>query len=385
MVTCARASPAYEDDASGNWISFANNVPRITNKGLLVEEARTNSIRNNSMQGAVPGSPGTPPTNWGLGGLGVTQTIVGVGTINGIDYIDIRMNGTTTSTALAWVLDGTTTLAAASGQVWTSSWFVALVGGSTANLTGLKMRTSERSGTGTVLLNNIGPDALALLTPSLVRQSYTVTLSNASTAFIQPQIEIDAVNAAAIDFTLRIGWPQWEQGPFATSPIRTTSAAVTRAADQVTLASPPTFGSAYSLFAAATPNAPINSSSIQTLIAVNDGTINNRFQLDRNSNDAHVRMFYDVSSAVSVQYSAFTWNQLTSVKIAAAAQDSDQAFCVNGGLPVGTLAAAGVPVVNNVSVGYTSSATLQFNGYITRAAIWATQRLPNANLVAGTK
>jgi hypothetical protein len=79
-------------EAAG-WWSFASNLPRITNQGLLVEEARTNSIRNNSMQGAVAGTPGTLPTNWSESrAAGLTQTVVGTGTQNGIDYIDIRLN-----------------------------------------------------------------------------------------------------------------------------------------------------------------------------------------------------------------------------------------------------------------------------------------------------
>jgi hypothetical protein len=42
--------------------------------------------------------------------------------------------------------------------------------------------------------------------------------------------------SGAVDATFRIGWPQLELGAFASSPIRTTSAAVTRATDDITLA-----------------------------------------------------------------------------------------------------------------------------------------------------
>lgn len=48
--------------------------------GLLVEPQRTNSIRNNSMQGAVAGTPGTPPTNWTMGTAnGISREILGLG------------------------------------------------------------------------------------------------------------------------------------------------------------------------------------------------------------------------------------------------------------------------------------------------------------------
>jgi hypothetical protein len=42
-------------------------------------------------------------------------------------------------------------------------------------------------------------------------------------------------NAAAVDVTLRFGWPQLEQLAVPTSPIRTTNAAISRSADDVTI------------------------------------------------------------------------------------------------------------------------------------------------------
>lgn len=43
-----RASPGLAQDLSGNWVSFGNNVMRRTNRGLLVEEARTNLFLNSN-------------------------------------------------------------------------------------------------------------------------------------------------------------------------------------------------------------------------------------------------------------------------------------------------------------------------------------------------
>ena len=39
-----RALAAYGEDTAGNLIQFASGVPRITNKGVLIEEARTNVL-----------------------------------------------------------------------------------------------------------------------------------------------------------------------------------------------------------------------------------------------------------------------------------------------------------------------------------------------------
>lgn len=87
-------------DAAGNYHTFAANVPRIcSGTGIEVEEARTNGIRNNTMQGAVAGSPGTLPTNWGTQSLnsGLTQT-VSLQTVNGLSCISLNYTGTTIGT-----------------------------------------------------------------------------------------------------------------------------------------------------------------------------------------------------------------------------------------------------------------------------------------------
>src|SRR5262249_20993640 len=102
LAVTRAGNTAYVDDAMGTWTLVNANLPRISNKGLLVEEARTNSIRNNSMQGAAAGTPGTIPTNWQSSinsSAGLTQTIVGTGTTLGMEYIDIRAFGTTTGTS----------------------------------------------------------------------------------------------------------------------------------------------------------------------------------------------------------------------------------------------------------------------------------------------
>src|SRR3954464_10592323 len=74
VLTHTRAGSAWYFDQTGTLQAAATNVPRLDwdpvtlqPRGLLVEEARTNGIRNNSMTGAVVGTPGTLPTNWATG------------------------------------------------------------------------------------------------------------------------------------------------------------------------------------------------------------------------------------------------------------------------------------------------------------------------------
>src|SRR4029077_4515010 len=98
-TTFTRNSVATYFDATGTMQTATANIPRWPYstatgelRGLLIEETRTNVIKNSTMAGAVAGTPGTNPTFWqvGLSTTGFTQQIVGTGTENGIAYIDYR-------------------------------------------------------------------------------------------------------------------------------------------------------------------------------------------------------------------------------------------------------------------------------------------------------
>jgi len=229
-------------NSAGVLTSAGADVPRLdynpstlAAQGLLIEEQRTNSIRNNTMQGAVAGTPGTLPTNWTIGGVttGLTISVVGTGTESGITYIDIRFNGTAGAALNPNILfDTSTGIAAANGQTWAWSSYVSLVGGSLTNVTGIiavqSMFSSVPTLLGTLSGSPFVPTGAALNTQ---RQTFVGTLNQATTAFVRPQLQFSVANGAAIDITLRIGMPQLELGAFATSVIPTTTTALTRNAD----------------------------------------------------------------------------------------------------------------------------------------------------------
>ena len=92
----------------------------------------------------------------------------------------------------------------------------------------------ELSGAGSNLATSSSAATASSWTSVLQRFSFTATLGNASTAYIRCGFNIGVTNGLPVDITIRVGWPQVELGAFASSPIRTTSAAVTRPADAIT-------------------------------------------------------------------------------------------------------------------------------------------------------
>jgi hypothetical protein len=233
-ITFTRASDATYFDADGVLQTATSDTPRFDHSGgnslgLLIEEARTNSIRNAQAGGAVVGSAGTGPSNWNVSGNanGLTRTI-SIGSANGLSYIDVRFAGTATATVQNFFdPEGLTVITASSGQVWTHSAYVALIAGTVPDLQ-IGVREGLADGT-FVISGNL--NVSSSLTASLQRFSHTRTLTDATTARVTPTIRVSISNGVAYDFTLRIAAPQLEQGAFATSYIPTTSAAVTRSAD----------------------------------------------------------------------------------------------------------------------------------------------------------
>jgi hypothetical protein len=198
-----------------------NSCPR-----LLLEPQRTQSIRNSTMVGAVAGSPGTIPTNWGINAAGLTQTIVSLGTENGLQYIDLRFNGTASSAQLLVSSEGTAQIVASNGQTWTNSFYFKSISAPTPpNSYNLFTIQRVRCTSGGAFTQSFTP------TTTLSRYAQTVTTTNASTTHIQPYFLGSLTNGAAYDFTIRIAAPQMELGAYATTFIPTTTAAVTRLAD----------------------------------------------------------------------------------------------------------------------------------------------------------
>ena len=185
-------------------------------RGFLIEESRTNSIRNNTMQGAVAGTPGTLPTNWSVftSVTGVTREIVGTGTEKGITYIDVKLSGTPSSSGSYQVFPELSSVSpASSGQTWTCSAYFKLQSGGLTGISSTAIVVNERDSVGNLL---VGTSTTFTPSSTLTRVSVTRTFTDALTARASSTSPFIGLDGAAIDITLRIGLPQLENNNIST-------------------------------------------------------------------------------------------------------------------------------------------------------------------------
>jgi uncharacterized protein YmfQ (DUF2313 family) len=249
--TFSRASRATWFDGQGTLREAAVNEERPEfdaagqpTGGTIIEPASVNVVANPRAEGAVAGTPGTAPTGWAFPGTtnGIAREVVGTGVINGMPYVDVRFVGTTTAGPFGFgifFVAAANQVPAAAGQAWTMSVWLALAGGSLANLGTSRLGIEGTNGAlRTELLG--GSSFVPLLDGSLRRLSVPVTLAVAGTTHIRPLLDLTfAAAGLAVDFTLRIALPQAEPGAVATSiilPPVGAPAASARAADVLTVA-----------------------------------------------------------------------------------------------------------------------------------------------------
>ena len=268
-------------DSSTNAARFDHLLSDGTPLGLSDWEARTNGIRNNTIVGASAGTPGTAPTNWSIFNGGGTVTINEIGTENGIDFIEVRFNGTPSGVP-SISMDTTTDIDALTTEIWTISAYMSLVAGDTTNVSAISFEQRERTEAGAAVKANVGVDRKGSLTSSLQRFNDTATFSGGGTvAHVLPLISI--LNTGDIDLTLRIGLPQEEQGTGASPVIKTTNAAVEATEDVPTmLVSAFDFNQSEGTFLVKA-NQPTLIGSSSFLIQIDDGGVTDRIILSLNS------------------------------------------------------------------------------------------------------
>jgi hypothetical protein len=382
-------------NAQGFIETVADNVPRLDYPlggiangcpALLVEPAATNQIRNNTMVGAVAGTPGTLPTGGGWSSIliGLTQTIVGVGAENGISYIDIKFSGTATSTsALEIRYESLTQINALSGQAWTHSVYLKKIADPNppANY---RLNIYERTSGGSYVANG---DLAIVPTTTIQRFTQTRTLSGGGTvAKVQPTLLCGVVNGSTYDFTLRIGLPQMELGSVATSVIPTTTQAITRGAEAVSKTGVSSLigQTEGTIYAEVDVRNRLNGTAVLTL--AKDAGVSSRVIIYTNTSNRWRANYTDASGTI-VDTSAANDSQVLGVNKLAFAYGAGGNATVhcNGSLII-TLSGTSTFVqdLQAIFLGSSNGGALFFNNRILAAELYPT-RLTNAQLQSLTQ
>ena len=385
--TVDRNSAKYVLGSGGSYVSYATDEPAFefnsdgSYKGLLVEPASTNQIRNGSGTGAVVGTPGTLPFFWSASAGGLTQEIVATGTENGVAYVDIKLSGTASSNSAAIFLEATTTISATDGETWTQSVFLKEID-ATSNYDDISFRAYNY--TSAPAFVNVNNGSSLTVTTDLERYESTWTLSGATIAYSNPSILFFLTNGNSYDFTIRIGWAQYEESVIATSPIPTTTASVTRNKDDINLTSASsligqTEGTLYVEvdWRLATGTEP-------SLLSASDGTTNNRVVIYKNNTD-ELRMFAQANADIKTNQGASSTGFSGIQKIAFAYKTNDFELYRNGSSvssdTVGSLAA--LATLTDIDLGQSYNASNQANMWIRSVALF-TRRLSDAECQALT-
>jgi hypothetical protein len=181
----------------------------------------------------------------------------------------------------------------------------------------------------------------------------------------------------AIDITLRFGLPQLELGAFATSPILTSSATVTRAADVASIT-----GSNFSSFYNQTEGtvfvdvSVLSTADLNQSISFNDGTANNRFELRPVGLADQVRSSCTVGN-INQYDNSFSLTSLRRLVVLGIKPSDTRIQSGSAGVTCNSFAA--MPVVDRLYLNYATFPSGEINGTIKRLTYWPT-RLANTTL-----
>ena len=245
-TTFTRASAKYGSTVSGAWSSFGTDAAAITDRGISIEAAGTNGVQ---YADGKPSLPTTWPTEWStLNSRGMTTTVTKGTAANGLPYLRIRINGTAnaSSSVLLDIVSSGTAPAAALGQTWVASMYLALSAGTwpsgAANISIAELDSSNAQ-----LFSS--STSIKTIGATMARLSAIRTLTGPTAAKTTFQLRLSVTSGNSYDFTMDIVAPQLEQAAFATSPIiSATAGTASRSADVYTLfPAPGTYDVTYTL------------------------------------------------------------------------------------------------------------------------------------------
>jgi len=360
--TFSRALAAYAEDIEGKLTLFPAGSPRVTNKGVLIEEARTNVLlRSQEFDNAtwsktnatVSADTATAPD----GSTTADKLIASAGSAQ--HYVSQTVAGLSAGEARTISVyakfAGVQYLAIYMSQGPTQAWFD-LQAGTVSNVTGS-----------------------ATITP-LGNGWYRCTVTSASAPGASDTYELHTAGTAG-SFThtgdgvggVFIWGGQLErQAAFATSLIQTTSVAVTRPADVFSLAH--TVPSAGAVLAIATPS-PTNVGSPR-IVGANSGAVTYLYQTSVAANNFGT---YNGSTTVIRSGNA----AVGSVSAGVSWDGTNRSVTYNGGTPATSTGSISNGSVASIFVGSDNGVNQFWNTYIQRILI-AAQAMSDAELQAAT-
>lgn len=359
------------EEISAGAARFDHDPIALAARGVLVEEAATNGVSNPRAEGAVAGTPGTIPTGWQVSstGSGLTRTIVGTGTEDGIPYVDIRFAGTASVATTPFIAFVTTTggPAALVGETWTLVVNLRLVAGALPS-GARSLVIWERSAAGAGLASTTltaEPTSAALRTQRFV---VSRAFTDAAAAFASGQWQAAVANAEVADFTMRIGAPMLVKDDIAFSPSLppvSTPGASTRNADNMELIEIARWfnATAGTFVIDFTPGQTANGSTNRGIIRLDDGTATNRIFARMLGASTNVRLSADVAGVQVFVADQVSGAALSRHTLRFSFGPAGWFISVNGAAP--TSGAGAVPAgLTRALLGRAQTASEYLNGWI---------------------
>lgn len=351
-----RASVGYAETAGGILVPFAFGAPRITDKGLLVEEARTNLLlRSQEFDNA----------SWTKAFSTVTANSTTAP--DGTSTADSLIEDTTTNqhrTSQAVTVSNTTayTFSVYAKANTRLGVYLRIITATTVAQAAFNLQT------GAINSNASGSATITALANGWYRCTVTGT-TDGTTATCYANLQSTASEAGIGSYTgdgtsgLYVWGAQLEAGAFATSYIPTTTASATRAADVAYIPFVPTFP--LTIVSAAVLGAADASGS--TFVQIYDGTNNNRIATYTPTVSANALVI--VSGGIEANVARSTVTGGVAFKHAGRFGTNDVAGCLNGGaVATDTLAAMPAGCIR-LGIGQANGFALA-NGYIKQAIVY---------------
>ena len=388
-LTFDRNSEAGRFDPAGLFESVAADVLRrdydpatLAARGALIEAAVAYQGVNSDLAG---GNASTPPT--GISTPAPTGIIKSYeyGTAFGAPYVDVKLDGTATSTDPLYILFGaSTSFAASAGDIWTGAAWVQLIRDTTGCLSNLSMRVDAYTGAGAYISSG-GLTSFWSTASAAARRSTTFTLP-ATTGFARPVIISSSVaSGTAVAVTIRVWLPRFTKTPYVPSPLLVGTSAVTRLADSLSLPLGSWFNPLAGTLLAEVVIPYTLSTGYAGLASISDGTLANRVTLAHyhgNGLSADGVISGSVGQAVFTTGAALVAGAVRKQAITWAANDVQDA--VDGALSAVDTSATIPSGMTRLDIGaLTASANNPLNGWVRRITYWP-YRMAGAEMQART-